>query len=382
MIYIGVALGFSILYFLLQFRYFYYWNRIPVVSVPTHFSGEHGVTIIIVARNEEKSIGRCLKGIIAQSYSPDLMDIIVVDDHSTDATLHEIYTIGHPKVRVFSLKDFPEYIHGKAFKKSGITLAVDKARFESIIVTDADCVHSPDWLRTMMYNFQQQNAAFQTAPVLIDEGNSLLIKMQEMEQLMLMLITGAGMQSRIHDLANGANMSFRKSAFLEVKGFEGNYEYPSGDDMFLIEKMRIAFPDQISFVKSIQATAFTEGKQTWTALFKQRLRWAGKNKGLKNKSISRIWLFVGTYHVVMILALLAALFHLISPLPFILLLCVKWTMDYLLLATIASFVKKTSLLKYFVPLQFLYSYYVLRLGLMMMMGKKGDWERGLALPSD
>ena len=375
MIYIGVALGFSILYFLLQFRYFYYWNRIPVVSVPTHFSGEHGVTIIIVARNEEKSIGRCLKGIIAQSYSPDLMDIIVVDDHSTDATLHEIYTIGHPKVRVFSLKDFPEYIHGKAFKKSGITLAVDKARFESIIVTDADCVHSPDWLRTMMYNFQQQNAAFQTAPVLIDEGNSLLIRMQEMEQLMLMLITGAGMQSRIHDLANGANMSFRKSAFLEVKGFEGNYEYPSGDDMFLIEKMRIAFPDQISFVKSIQATAFTEGKQTWTALFKQRLRWAGKNKGLKNKSISRIWLFVGTYHVVMILALLAALFHLISPLSFILLLCVKWTMDYLLLATIASFFKKTSLLKYFVPLQFWYSYYVLRMGLMMMMGKKGDWQR-------
>jgi len=374
MIYIGVALGFSVLYFLLQFRYLYYWKRTPVLSVPPHFSGTIGVTIIIVARNEERSIGRCLKGIIAQTYSPDLMDIIVVDDHSTDGTLQEIYRIGHPKVRVFSLKDFPTYIHCKAFKKSGITLAVDKAKFENIIVTDADCTHSSEWLRTMMFNFQLHHAAFQTAPVLMHEGNSLLIKMQEMEQLILMLITGAGIQSRIHDLANGANMAFQKSAFLEVKGFEGNYNYASGDDMFLIEKMRIAFPAQISFVKSIDATVYTKGKQNWTALLKQRLRWAGKNKGLKNKSIQATWYFIGAYHVAMILTLLAALFQLIPSWPFILLLCVKWTMDYLLLATIASFFKKTSLLRYFVPLQFLYSYYVLRLGLMMVMGGKGDWE--------
>jgi glycosyltransferase involved in cell wall biosynthesis len=354
----------------------------PVLSVPIHFSGSVGVTIIIVANNEEKSIGRCLKGIISQTYSPDLMEIIVVDDHSTDGTLFEIQKIGNPLIRTFSLKDIPDYIQGKAFKKSGITLAADKAKFENIIVTDADCIHSTDWLRTMMFHFQLHNSAFQTAPVLINEENSLLIKMQEMEQLMLMLITGAGIQSRIHDLANGANMAFRKSAFVDIKGFEGNYNYPSGDDMFLIEKTRIAFPSQVTFVKSTQATVYAEGKQNWNALLKQRLRWAGKNKGLKNKSIKRIWLFVGVYHVVMILALLAALFQLISPWSFILLLCVKWTMDYLLLATSASFFKKTSLLRYFVPLQFLYSYYVLRLGVMMMMGRKGDWERGFALPSD
>lgn len=375
MIYIGVALGFSILYFLLQIRYLYYWKGTPVASVPPHFSGEQGVTIIIVAHNEEKSIGQCLKGIIAQTYSPDFMDIIVVDDHSTDATLLEIYRIGHPKIRVFSLKDYPEYIQGKAFKKSGITLAVDKAKFENIIVTDADCDFPVDWLSSVLFSFQQQHVAFQTAPVLIHEGKTLLIKMQEMEQLMLMLITGAGIQSRLHDMANGANMAFRKSAFLDVKGFEGNYDYASGDDMFLIEKMRSAFPDQISFVKCIQATVYTEGKQNWTALFKQRLRWAGKNKGLKNKSIKRIWLFVGAYHVVLILALFATLFHLIPSWPFIILLVVKWTVDYLLLATSAAFFKKTSLLKYFVPLQFLYSYYLLRLGLMMMLGRKGDWER-------
>ena len=375
MIYIGVALGFSVLYFLLQFRYLYYWKRTPMLSVPPHFSGVVGVTIIIVARNEEKSIGRCLKGIIAQTYSPDLMDIIVVDDHSTDGTLQEIYTIGHPKIRVFALKDFPTYIHGNAFKKSGITLAADKAIFENIIVTDADCMHSTDWLRTMMFHFQPPHVAFQTAPVLILEGNSLLVKMQEMEQLILMLITGSCIQSRTHDLANGANMAFRKSAFLKVRGFEGNYKYASGDDMFLIEKMRDAFPDQISFVKSIEATVYAEGKQNWNALLKQRLRWAGKNKGLQNKSIQTTWYFIGAYHVLLIVFLLLALIHTTSLWPFLIMITIKWIADFLLLSTATTFFGRTALMKYFIPLQFLYSYYVLRLGLMMMLGRKGDWQR-------
>jgi hypothetical protein len=46
----------------------------------------------------------------------------------------------------------------------------------------------------------------------------------------------------------------------------------------------------------------------------------------------------------------------------------------MLIATAAAFFKRTSVLRYFIPLQFFYTYYILRLGLMMMLGKKGDWE--------
>ena len=374
MIFVAIALGFSLLYFLLQLRFLYYWNKTPVLSVPTDYFSALGVTIIIVAHNEEKSIGRCLKGILAQKYPPPLMDIVVIDDHSTDATLDEINKFGNPLIRVFSLKDFPAYIQGKAFKKSGITLAVDKAKFETIVVTDADCYVAEDWLSAVAYSFQQQKTVFQTAPVLHRESHSLLLKMQEMEQLILMLITGSGITSRQHALANGANMAFQKRAFFDVHGFDGNFEYASGDDMFLAEKMSIAFPDQLSFVKSLQASVFTEGKKNWSSLFRQRLRWAGKNKGLKNKSIQHLWLFIGAYHVAMILALLGALFQILPALPFIILLSVKWAGDYLLLATSAGFFRKTSLLKYFVPLQVMYGYYVICLGVMMLMGKKGDWE--------
>ncbi|HEY3385082.1 MAG TPA: glycosyltransferase [Saprospiraceae bacterium] len=375
MIVLVIALGFALAYFLLQLYYFIYWQLAPSFSSANNTVDE-GVTIIVIARNEEYSIGKCLQGLLDQHYPAELFEIIVVDDHSTDNTVEVIKEMAHPQVKLYLLSDYPTYIKAPAFKKSGITLAVDKASFENIIVTDADCLHPENWLKTMTSSLLKRKLIFQTAPVLIKEGTSMIEKMQEMEQLMLMLITGSGITSRLHDLANGANMAFRKSAFLAVKGFEGNEQFASGDDMFLIEKMRKAFPEDIGFVKSLSVTIYTPGKKTWSSLFTQRLRWAGKNKGLENKSINRIWFFIGAYHAVMILSLFAALFQMISPWPFILLLCVKWTMDYMLVATSAAFFKRTSLLKYFVPLQFMYTYYVLRLGTMMIIGTRAERQKG------
>jgi cellulose synthase/poly-beta-1,6-N-acetylglucosamine synthase-like glycosyltransferase len=375
MIMLWIALGFSVMYLMLQAFYFFQWHKTQIVSLPQDEKPSDAVTVVIVAHNEEKTIGTCLQGILQQNYPVDLVEIIVIDDHSTDATAQEVMRLGNERIQLYTLKDFPACIHAPAFKKSGITLAVDKAKSEIIVVTDADCTHPETWLTTVVASFQQSNAVFQTAPVLHTSGHSMIRKMQEMEQLMLMLITGAGITSRLHDMANGANMAFRKSAFLDVHGYEGNWQFASGDDMFLIEKMRVAFPDRISFAKSTLAVTYTDGKKNWKSLLSQRLRWAGKNAGLQLQNISRIWGFVGLYHVLLILCLIASVFHLISSWPFILLLCAKWMADYMLVATTAAFFRKTSILRYFVPLQFLYSYYILRLGLSMIMGKKGDWVR-------
>jgi poly-beta-1,6-N-acetyl-D-glucosamine synthase len=371
-----IALGFSVLYMLLQAYYLFYWHKTPKHSTPADSPAKDGVTIVLVARNEEKTISACLQGILQQLYPPHLMEIIVVDDHSTDDTRAVALRLEDERIRILELKDFPEYIQRPAFKKSAITLAVHQSRFENIVVTDADCLHPENWLRTIMYSLTVQDTVFQTAPVIYTPGRSMLEKMQEAEQLTLMLITGAGITSGLQEMANGANMAFKKTAFLKTEGYKGNEHYASGDDMFLIEKMRLSFPGKISFVKSPDATVYTEGKKDWASFLKQRLRWAEKNKGLQHKAISRIWIFVGIYHVLLLLFLLMSLFYFIPPWPFLLMFCSKWIADYMLIATATAYFQRTSLLRYFVPLQFLYTWYILRLGLMMMMGKKGDWETG------
>ena len=370
-----IALGFALPYLLLQAYYLFYWHKTKPVSIPSDYIGSASVTIVVVAHNESKSITSCLQGILKQAYPAHLMEIIVIDDHSTDATIDEVQKIGSERIALYNLKDYPEYIKATAYKKSSITLAVDKSTSEYIVITDADCVHPSQWLNTVVYGLEKNQNAFQTAPVILDGNNSLLSEMQETEQLVLMLITAAGITSGLHDIANGANMAFRKSAFLQVDGYAGNEQFASGDDMFLIEKMRKAFPGNIAFNKSINASVSTQAKKNWSSLIKQRLRWAGKNKGLESQTINRIWAFVGLYHFILLFSLAASLFNLISPIPFIILFVVKWFADFLVITTAASFFRKTSLLKYFVPLQFLYSYYILRLGLSMVIGKKGDWVR-------
>jgi glycosyltransferase involved in cell wall biosynthesis len=375
MIFLMIAIGLALVYMAIQFQYLYYWKKIKSVSVPHDYSPSTGVSVIVVARNEVDSIEACIRGLISQSYPSHLFEIIIVNDHSADGTANKILAIPDQRIQLLHLSDFPEYIHAPAYKKSAVTLGVEKARFDLVVVTDADCLHATDWIRSVTYSLEKIGAVFQTAPVLLLPGQSLLEQMQEVEMLMYMLITGSGIQSGLQDMANGANMAFPKAAFQTVHGYEGNYQYASGDDMFLIEKMRTAFPDKICFAKSIEATVLTKGKSNWSDLIKQRLRWASKNKGLKNKSISLIWFFVGLLHFSLLLFLVLAIFQIIGWWPFLIVLNGKWVADYFLLQQAAGFFNRTSVLRKFIPLQFLYFWYILRLGIYMAFGNKMDWKR-------
>jgi cellulose synthase/poly-beta-1,6-N-acetylglucosamine synthase-like glycosyltransferase len=375
MIFLLIAILFALLYMAIQFNYILHWKKINPVDLPKDYTPATGVSIIVVARNESEHIKACITGLLAQQYPSHLLEVYVIDDHSTDDTLQKSLSLHDPRLTTLQLKDYPEYIKLPAFKKSAITLGVDKARFDVIVVTDADCLHQRNWLAAVVYSFEKTGSQFQTAPVQLIPGHSLLQQMQETEQLVLMLITGAGIQSGLHSIANGANMAFRKAAFQSVHGYEGNYEYASGDDMFLIEKMTTAYPGKINFAKSREAVVLTPGKSNWTDLIKQRMRWASKNKGLKNKSISLAWLFVGLYHFTMVLFLFLALFHTIRWEPFLVLLSFKWVADYFLLQQAASFFHRVSVLRNFILLQFLYSWYILRLTLSILFNKKSDWVR-------
>ncbi|MEP6795424.1 MAG: glycosyltransferase [Saprospiraceae bacterium] len=360
-------------YLFLQLYYLWYWLKTPEIIVPAEFIPSLKITVVVVAHNEEACIESCIEGILNQNYPDELFEIIVIDDRSSDGTVERIEKLQSPLVRIFHLTDYPEFIHPPAYKKSAIELAVKMAGHDWIVVTDADCIHPAECLRNISFSQSTTAAVFLAAPISYASRNSLLEKMQEMEMSVLMLITAAGIRSGLHDMANGANMSFSKKAFNEVHGYEGNYQYTSGDDMFLIEKMRFAFPDQIAFVKSGQAIVETKPHKDWTSLIKQRLRWAGKNKGLQSPVIRMIWVFVGLYYLMIFLTIILAIFHLTSWWPLLILLLLKWIGDFTILNQATRFFKKRLILYYFIPLQMMYGIYILVLAYFIAIRKKGDW---------
>lgn len=374
MLLILIAGGLALLYLILQLFYLYHWSKIAPVIVPKEFTPSTLLSVIVVAHNEEKTIEKCLRGILAQRFPASLFEIIVVDDRSTDATVSIIHKINSPQIRLLKLTDHPLAIQQEAFKKSAIQLAVNHAGHDWVIVTDADCTHHPDWLKTTAYAKELTNAVFITGPIEKKGGENFLDKMQEMENLAFMVLTAAGIRSGLHDIANGANMSFSKKIFLEIKGFEGNYKYASGDDMFLIEKMRKHDNGIISFLKSPTAMVRTSTKKSWDSLTKQRLRWSGKNQGLKNPLISTIWGFVGLYHIAMIASLLLPLVSAVSILPFIILFITKWIIDFIIIQNASFFFYRRPFQGNTILLQFLYTFYVFRMGWNLLLGRKGDWE--------
>jgi hypothetical protein len=144
--------------------------------------------------------------------------------------------------------------------------------------------------------------------------------------------------------------------------------------MFLVEKMRKAFPGQIIFFKSISGITYTEAKPDWSSFIKQRLRWAGKNKGLHNPVISFIWNYVGFYHIAMIFTLLLGFIIPVSLIAFGILIFIKWLSDYIIVSASVRFFKSSLTFADFILGQLLYPVYVLRLGWYMLLGKKGDWS--------
>jgi len=98
------------------------------------------ISIIIPTLNEESNIGRCLDSIFRQTYPKDKLEVIVVDDKSTDNTLKIIK--GYPVKVLVSGKR-----HGEISKMIGFKAA--KGEFAIYLDADIDLIGN-DWFQKMV----------------------------------------------------------------------------------------------------------------------------------------------------------------------------------------------------------------------------------------
>lgn len=377
MLYTGYLFFFLVLtlaYATVMLLYVYGWRRLPVWQVPNGFVPRTTVTVLVPARNEAGRIGPCLDAIYSGTYPKDLLEVLVVDDHSTDDTAAEVASrMGSTdfSLRLIRLAERP---NAGAGKKKAIETAVALARGPLIVTTDADCVPPPQWLSILVSFFESKNPAAIAGPVFLRPGPGLLGHFQALDFAGLMGITGAGIHLGWQRMGNGAHLAYPKAVFEAVGGYAGTPERASGDDLFLLQKIVARWPGRILFLKNPAAAVQTDPQPDWPSFFQQRLRWGTKNAALPETPVRLVLAVVFCFCWTILVTAALTVFH-PALLPLLIAqLAIKAAADCLLLRMMCLFFGRPGLLRWFLPAFFLHIVYIAGLGTTSLFFKKYRWK--------
>lgn len=330
-------------------------------------------SIIIPARNEEDSIENCIASIYNQHYPAELFEVLVIDDHSTDATSAAVEEL-QKKYSTLKLIPLADEINGKllnAYKKKAIETAIPQTSGEWIITTDADCNVDKDWLRCYDSYIQQHQPVLVAGPVkYIDNGDFVSI-FQCLDFLAMQGITAAAVSANQHSMCNGANLAYKKEAFFEVNGFKGIDNIASGDDMLLMHKIKTRFPGKLGYLFSPEGVVSTSPMPDWRSFFNQRIRWASKAEKYDDKSIIAVLFLVYFFNVLLVVLGIASFFNSYCLYLFLISFVAKTLVEISFMSAITKFYKEEKLLWWFPLMQPFHIVYVVIAG---WLGKFGSYQ--------
>ena len=188
------------------------------------------VAVIIPARNEEKNIGRCLEGLLAQQTPPEIRSIVVIDDRSTDATGRIVREIAQLNPLVHLIEGKPLEA-GWAGKPHALCQGAQEAR---AIFNDAD---ENQWFCFMDADTAAQPALLRTAVSVAQNRKLDLLSLQPEQELIgpwerLIMPCGFFLVAFTQDVrqandpndpnahANGQFMLIRRQRYEAVGGYE------------------------------------------------------------------------------------------------------------------------------------------------------------------
>ena len=180
------------------------------------------VSILIPARNEERTIAHCLDSLLDQTYSN--YEIVVLDDESTDGTWTVItgYAARYPE-RVRVLKGEPLPPGGWFGKPHAMQQLSDQARGDYLLFTDADTVHSRESVAWAVTNLEWHRADCLSGYVFQQMGSlgehCIVPATYIMSAMVLPLWLIAALPAPGLSFAIGQLIMFRKSAYRAIGGY-------------------------------------------------------------------------------------------------------------------------------------------------------------------
>ncbi|WP_081209123.1 glycosyltransferase family 2 protein [Salegentibacter sediminis] len=336
----------SIAYLILMISLIYGWRQIPEFSAD--FSpAQTGFSIIIPFRNEAKNLPVLLNSLAEIQYSKDKFEVLLVNDASVDNSVKicKEFQEKHPH---FSIKILENERWSNSPKKDAITTAIEKAKFDYILTTDADCRAPKLWLKTFNDFISKTKLSLIAGPVsLSPQGGKTTKSFQIFEELDVLSLQAAGAGAfgiQQAFMCNGANLCYRKEAFLKVAGFSGNDAIASGDDVFLLQKFQQE-KYKVAYLKSRDAIVKTRPQKNLHALISQRIRWAAKAPAYKSLFSKFTGAIVLLMNVGLVLGAVLALMEIWPYYPILIIFLLKFNFDFGLLYLSARFFQREAVLR-------------------------------------
>ena len=320
-------------------------------------------SIVVPFRNEAENLPNLLDSFSKLNYPDDFFEVILVDDDSDE----EFRVSGFG----FKVEIVENNRVSNSPKKDAISTAMQVAKNEWIITTDADCVVNENWLSALDNYIQLHPISMIAGAVTYHCTNSFLHHFQQLDLASLQGATMGSFGLKKGFMCNGANFAYTKSFFQDLNGFDGNDGIASGDDVFLLQKAIARFPEKVHYLKSQNHIVVTKPVDDWKSLFHQRVRWASKTGSYQSNFGKGLGLIVfggnvGLLFVVCGLLLGKGNFFLMS-----FLLLAKFTVDFVLINKTNRFLKNKT--RFFLMSSLLYPFFSVGVALYSLFGKY-EWK--------
>ncbi len=328
-------------------------------------TGTDRLTVVVPCRNESANIINLLNSLQSQDLDPSHFEIIFADDGSTDGTCHVIRSFAEEQ----SLLNIRILNAAGRGKKAAISTAVSAASNDLMVTTDADCTMGPQWLRTISEFSSRCSPDMIIGQVRLAGSSGFWSGIQKLEFLSLQGVTAGTVMGNSPAMCNGANLAFRKEAWLR-NARNLRQDVPSGDDVFLLHSLKKEGA-RISWLGSPESMVTASAAGSPGAFLRQRKRWISKARFYRD-------LFTITLGIVTFVTILAQISTLLAGFfnPGFWLVCasviiVKSIPDFLILHRTASGYGELHLMKWFIPAQLIYPFYVLA----VIFYPSGNWKR-------
>jgi len=214
-------------------------------------------TVVVPAYNESAGIEAAVRSLVASDVP---VEVIVVDDGSTDGTAELVESLRLPGVRVIRQPN--------AGKPAALNTGIRAASFEIVVMVDGDTVFEADTVRMLLQPFGDRRVGAVSGNAKVGNRRGLLGRWQHIEY-----VVGFNLDRRLFDLAEcmptvpGAVGAFRRTALRRIGGVS---------DATLAEDTDLTMSlcrDGWRVVYEENAVAWTEAPATLGALWRQRYRW-------------------------------------------------------------------------------------------------------------